>query len=341
MRTKWRVVSALGLVAFGAALGVLLTKGAGAGGGEAPHPSAAGGPEPAGNVELAGLTGALRAPSGPEPAADEPEASVAPTGPAWISDGSQIRVRGRTMEDVMRDWHGADWPLVEEVVLRSLNDPENIGLDRPLERDSLGDMDGCLERAPELALKWYDNGPAPVAIKRFPGSHVPSTFPAELLARRLVREPFLFPGQLPSSPAAADVDMEHPDWDAFVQWLAGERETFLDLGNSLIEAQRTCIRETLEATTRFERPAHGELYFAPFITPHSPQADPQDPAYEPPNGIVLLIGEGNGPCGMFGGIYYLSFREVPAVAGILADWRAYSAILSEELLARVEQLPLL
>ncbi|QDU66543.1 hypothetical protein [Engelhardtia mirabilis] len=135
--------------------------------------------------------------------------------------------------------------------------------------------------------------------------------------------------------------MEQPDWDAFVQWPAGERETFLDLGNSLIEAQRTCIHETLGATTRFEPPAHGELYYAPFITPHSPQADLQDPGYNPPDGVVLFIGEGNGPCGMFGGIFCLSSREVPAVAGILADWKAYSAVLSEELLARVERLPLL
>ena len=121
--------------------------------------------------------------------ADEPAEDAEPDRKAWVRDGRDIVVRGRPMLDVMRDWHGAEWPLVEEAILATLNHEDSHNLDLPLERDSLGDIDACFEVAPDQALKWFEGSLMPRMVKSFAGTTSSVELPGPVILRAAVKNP--------------------------------------------------------------------------------------------------------------------------------------------------------
>jgi hypothetical protein len=253
---------------------------------------------------------------------------------AWVRDGRDIVVRGRPMLDVMRDWHGADWPLVEEAILATLNHEDSYNLDLPLERDSLGDIDACFEVAPEQALKWFEGSAMPRMVRSFAGTTSSVDLPGPVILRAAVKNPLF-------NPAGLSFDREHQSWAMLESWIDQERQTFSLLAEALLDAQRSTIRASLQQTDRFTRPPFGELYIAPFLVPHAPGVSPSAAQYQPPVGTILLMNDSLGDCAMFGMIYYLDFRTVPEVASRLADWESYDVILKEEFRRRVAELPTL
>lgn len=256
------------------------------------------------------------------PATEETDPSREP----WIPSGDDLNPGGQAPSEIMRTWHGPMWPRIEAAVMSELDDsplPDDIG--------SLGNVDGCLQLLPDLALKWFERSFMTKSLYHFPGLHSGEWLSASL-ALELVTESDAY------NPTGRAFDDSSPQWSETGEWLIQEHLALREVADSVIGEQRSTLQSVLGSVDRYNRPTTGELLFGPIRTvPHPDHAaTAKRSSYDR---ATLLIGDPSSDCRMFSAFFHIEWRDVPTVWGLLETYKTYQSDLRRRIQSRVDSLP--
>ncbi|MHC4375617.1 MAG: hypothetical protein ACYS26_03360 [Planctomycetota bacterium] len=231
----------------------------------------------------------------------------------WIPMPEDIAIEGRSMREVLSDWHGDRWDLL------LARHGEMAFLDRECDVDSLGDPYSCLDtEVLRIVLGSFDSNDRSMLAKKYStvvrfGDGLAG---AEDVLKGAVES-------LDLNVGLAEVLSTGSAWDNAVWSVEDDLDAFMTAARFCVEEARESIVRDLSGLSAVQPPKQGLLLFAPFWSPPHPDYDHGASIYG--RNLFYSGGDPASTCGSFVFSYSIDLHGDPLMLDalqVLSDRRA-------------------